>query len=117
MLGVMHAFSADLATAYKVIDAGFLLGVAGPITYKNASILREITTKIPSRSLLVETDAPYLTPHPHRGKRNEPANVVLVAEHLSKTLKQDYKITTRTTSENAAGLFGWDNGTNNSTIL
>jgi len=117
MLGVLHAFSADLTTAYKVIDAGFLLGIAGPITYKNASNLREITTKIPSRSLLIETDAPYLTPHPHRGKRNEPANVVLVAEHLSKTLKQDYKITTRMTSENAAGLFGWDNGTNNSTIL
>jgi TatD DNase family protein len=100
-----------------MIDAGFLLGIAGPITYKNASKLREITAKIPPRSLLVETDAPYLTPHPHRGKRNEPAHVVLVAERLSEVLKQDYEITTRLTSENATGLFGWDNGTYNSTLL
>jgi len=116
-LGVMHAFSADMATASRVIDAGFLLGIAGPITYKNASNLRDITVKIPFRSLLVETDAPYLTPHPHRGKRNEPANVVFVAQHLANLLEQYYKFTTRITSENAAGLFGWDNGTNNNTLL
>jgi TatD DNase family protein len=116
-LGVLHAFSADMATATTVIDAGFLLGIAGPITYKNASNLREITAKIPLRNLLIETDAPYLTPHPHRGKRNEPANVVFVAKQLAAILQQEYKITARVTSDNAAGLFGWDNGTNNSTFL
>jgi TatD DNase family protein len=116
-LGVLHAFSADLDTAKKVIDAGFLLGIAGPITYKNATNLREITTKIPYRRIIIETDAPYLTPHPKRGKRNEPANVVFVANQLSKTLQQDYNFMARITSENAAGLFGWENGTNNSTLL
>jgi len=116
-LGVLHAFSADLETAQKVIEAGFLLGIAGPITYKNASNLREITTKIPYRRILIETDAPYLTPDPQRGKRNEPANVVFIAKQLSKTLKQDYNFITQVTSKNASGLFGWENGTDTSTLL
>jgi len=115
-LGVLHAFSADSSTAFQVIDAGFLIGIAGPITYKNAESLRDVAVKIPLQSILIETDAPYLTPHPHRGKRNEPANVSLVAEHLSKIVGQDYKTTTRITSKNAAGLFGWNDGTNHSTV-
>ncbi len=115
-IGVLHAFSADITTALKVIDTGFFVGIAGPITYKNAASLREIVMKIPLSSILIETDAPYLTPHPYRGKRNEPANVALVAEHLSKILGQDNTTTTRITSNNAARLFSWHNGTNNSTL-
>jgi TatD DNase family protein len=115
-LGVVHAFSADLKTAFQVIDAGFFIGIAGPVTYKNAESLREIVMKIPLTSILIETDAPYLAPHPYRGKRNEPANVALIAEHLSKILGRDYKTTSQTTSENASGLFGWNNGTNRSTL-
>jgi TatD DNase family protein len=115
-LGVLHAFSADLQTAFQVIDAGFLIGIAGPVTYKNAKSLREIVMKIPLASILIETDAPYLTPHPYRGKRNEPANVALVAEHLSKILGRDYTATARTTSQNAAGLFGWQDGKNQRTL-
>jgi TatD DNase family protein len=115
-LGVLHAFSADLKTAFQVIDAGFFIGIAGPVTYKNAESLREIAMKVPLASILTETDAPYLTPHPYRGKRNEPANVALVAEHLSKILGRDYTTMTRTTSKNAASLFGWNDGTNHSTL-
>ncbi|OGO17097.1 MAG: hypothetical protein A2Z14_09345 [Chloroflexi bacterium RBG_16_48_8] len=115
-MGVLHAFSADVTTAFQMIDAGFLVGIAGPITYKNAASLREIAIKIPSSSMLIETDAPYLTPHPYRGKRNEPANVALVAEHLSEIIGQDYRTTARITSQNAAGLFGWQNGTNYSIL-
>jgi len=106
-VGVFHAYSADLSTAFQIIDAGFLIGIAGPITYKNAASLREISMKIPSTSILIETDAPYLTPHPFRGKRNEPANVILVAEQLSKIIGKDYRTTALLTSQNAADLFGW----------
>jgi TatD DNase family protein len=115
-MGVLHAFSAELTTAFQVIDAGFLVGIAGPITYKNAESLREISVKIPLAKILIETDAPYLTPHPHRGKRNEPAYVRLVAEHLSKILGREYSEIARVTSNNAASLFGWNDGTNQSTL-
>jgi TatD DNase family protein len=114
--GVLHAFSADITTALHVINAGFFVGLAGPITYKNAEGLREIAKKIPLSSILIETDAPYLTPHPYRGKRNEPAYVALVAEHLSKIIGKDYIKTAWTTSKNAARLFGWQNGTDDSTL-
>ena len=115
-LGVLHAFSSDLATAIKMIDAGFYIGIAGPITYKNAHSLREIVRELPLSRILIETDAPYLTPHPHRGKRNEPAYVTLVAKYLSDILRQDYKSLAQITSENAVGLFGLGNGTNRSTL-
>ena len=115
-IGVLHAYSADIETALQIIDAGFYVGIAGPITYKNAQNLREIVTKIPLSRVLIETDAPYLTPHPYRGKRNEPANVALVAEYLSGILGQEYETTARITSENAADLFGWRNGTNHSSL-
>ena len=115
-LGVLHAFSSDLATAIKMIDAGFYIGIAGPITYKNAHSLREIVKELPLSRILVETDAPYLTPYPHRGKRNEPAYVTLVAKYLSDILRQDYKSLAQITSENAVGLFGLRNGTNRSTL-
>ncbi len=105
-LGVLHAFSSDLATATKMMDAGFYIGIAGPITYKNAHSLREIVRELPLSRILVETDAPYLTPLPHRGKRNEPAYVTLVAKYLSDILIQDYKSLAQITSENAVGLFG-----------
>jgi TatD DNase family protein len=115
-LGVMHAFSADVTVAFQAIDAGFLVGIAGPITFKKAEGLKEVAIKIPFNSILIETDAPYLTPHPYRGKRNEPAYVVFVAERLSMIKGQDLTTTARITSASAAGLFGWNNGTNHSTL-
>lgn len=115
-VGVLHAFSADVSIAFQAIDAGFLVGIAGPITFKSAEGLKEVAIKIPFSSLLIETDAPYLTPHPHRGKRNEPAYVVLVAEHLSRIKGQDIQTTARITSVNSAGLFGWNDGTNLDTL-
>jgi TatD DNase family protein len=114
--GVLHAYSADISTARKVIDAGFFLGIAGPITYRNSHKLREITACMPHSRLLIETDAPYLSPHPYRGKRNEPSNVSLVAEHLSKVIDKDLSYTARKTTMNAAGLFGWENGKNHRTL-
>jgi TatD DNase family protein len=69
---VFHCFSGDAAMARECVDAGYVLSFAGPVTFKNASALREAAVLVPDDQLLVETDAPFLTPHPHRGRANEP---------------------------------------------
>jgi len=80
---VLHAFSGNETMAHEAVALGFFVGVGGPLTFKNARRLPEIVVGLPLSHLLVETDAPYLTPHPHRGKRNEPAYVALVARRLA----------------------------------
>jgi TatD DNase family protein len=74
-LGVLHTFSGDMAMAERAIDLGFYISISGPVTYKSARQLPEIVRTLPLDRLLVETDCPFLAPHPHRGKRNEPAYV------------------------------------------
>jgi TatD DNase family protein len=69
---VFHCFSGDAAMARTCVDAGYVLSFAGPVTFKNAAALREAAALVPDGQLLVETDAPFLTPHPHRGRANEP---------------------------------------------
>jgi TatD DNase family protein len=81
--GAFHCFSGGPEEAHRAIATGFLLSFAGPLTFKNAEPLREAAALVPAERLLVETDAPYLTPHPRRGERNEPAHVRLVAERLA----------------------------------
>jgi TatD DNase family protein len=81
--GVLHSFSGDLAMAEQAYDWGFLLGLAGPLTFKNARDLHDLARRLRPDRLLLETDAPYLTPHPHRGQRNEPAYVRLTAAKLA----------------------------------
>lgn len=110
--GVLHAFSADLETAQVAVQVGFYIGIAGPISYKNSSKLQHVAANLPISRILTETDSPFLTPHPNRNRRNEPANVVVVAEHLSRIIKRDYDTTATITSRNAAKLFGWQNGNN-----
>ncbi len=84
---VLHSFSGDMAMAEEAIALGFYIGLSGPVTFKNARALPEIVAALPPDRLLVETDAPFLAPHPFRGKRNEPAYVKLVAERVA-TLKK-----------------------------
>jgi TatD DNase family protein len=81
--GAFHCFSGGPEEAHKALQIGFLLSFAGPLTFKNATALREAAALVPRERLLIETDAPYLTPHPRRGERNEPALVRLVAERLA----------------------------------
>lgn len=82
--GVFHCFSGDARLAKEGLDLGFFLSFSGILTFQNATTLRDIAKTVPMDRLLVETDCPYLTPAPHRGKRNEPAYVTFVAEQLTK---------------------------------
>ena len=81
--GVLHSFTADLATAEFALERGFLVSFSGIVTFKNAADLRAVARVLPADRLLVETDCPYLAPVPHRGKRNEPAMVRDTAECLA----------------------------------
>ncbi|MEZ4708882.1 MAG: TatD family hydrolase [Caldilineaceae bacterium] len=81
--GVLHAFSGDLALAQQAYSWNFVISLGGPVTYKNAGALQELAPQLRLDRLMLETDAPYLTPHPHRGKRNEPAHVALVCHKLA----------------------------------
>jgi len=105
--GVLHSFSDQLPTALQAINLGFFIGFTGPITYRNAPDLQEIASKIPLDCILIETDAPFLPPHPHRGKRNEPAYVRLVAEKIGELQSVDYQTIAMATSANANRLFDW----------
>ncbi|WP_447973243.1 TatD family hydrolase [Nitrospira sp. Kam-Ns4a] len=107
--GVFHCFSGDAALARQALDLGFYLSFSGVVTFRNAEPLREIAKTVPLDRMLVETDCPYLTPVPHRGKRNEPAYVRLVAERIADLTRpagpSPLEEIGRITSENAQRLF------------
>jgi TatD DNase family protein len=105
LTGVLHAFSGDRALAEWAIDLGFYIGIAGPVTYDKAKDLKEIARRINFERLLIETDAPYLTPHPHRGKRNEPAYVRFVAQQVAQLRECSLVDIARQTTQNAQALF------------
>lgn len=111
--GVLHAFSGSPQDAEAAIQAGFYLGVAGPVTYPNAESLRQTLRRLPNERLLLETDTPYLAPQTHRGERNEPAFLPFIAERLAELLDLDAAATAHLTSRNAIDLFGLPNGNQN----
>lgn len=115
--GVLHSFSADLVHAQKAIEAGFYLGVAGQITYPKAEKRRKIIAKIPLERQLIETDSPYLTPHPDRNKRNEPVFVKRVNDRLAAVKNIESLKAAEITSYNASILFGWNHGDEDDHIL
>ncbi len=104
--GVMHSFSGSSAIAERALAAGFYLGFTGPLTYKKAEMTRSIAAAAPLDRLLVETDAPYLTPVPHRGKRNEPQYIPLIVERLAAIRQSSLEAITVATTQNAERLFG-----------
>ncbi|MDQ7030523.1 MAG: TatD family hydrolase [Ardenticatenia bacterium] len=103
--GVFHCFSGDRDMARRVIELGFYVGVDGPVTFKNARRLRALVAELPLERLLVETDAPFLTPHPYRGRRNEPAHVHLVAQKVAELHGVSVNEVARVTTRNARRLF------------
>ncbi|MBS1249554.1 MAG: D-aminoacyl-tRNA deacylase [Chloroflexi bacterium] len=108
-LGVVHSFSGNLEEARQITGLGFYLGISGPVTYKNSAHLRKVVASVPLERLLVETDAPFLTPHPHRGKRNEPAYVKFVVEKISEVRGLPLNEVAKVTTRNAGNLFLWNN--------
>jgi TatD DNase family protein len=103
--GVIHCFTGDYNAARAYLDLGFYLSFTGIITFKNAEPLREVVRRVPLERMLVETDSPYLTPVPHRGKRNEPAYVRWVAEMIARIKAICLEEVAETTTGNAAALF------------
>jgi TatD DNase family protein len=103
---VLHSFSGDVAMAAEAIELGFYLGISGPVTFKNARHLPEVVIATPAERLLVETDSPYLSPHPFRGKRNEPARVQLIAQRLTELKGLPFAEMSRRLTANTVRLFG-----------
>lgn len=104
--GVLHAFGGDLALAEQAWSWNFILGLGGPITFRNAQRLQEVVAQLPLERLMLETDAPYLTPHPHRGQRNEPAYVALVCDQLARLHGLSPAAVAQVTSAVACRFFG-----------
>ena len=104
--GVMHSFAGDLATAEACLDLGLYISFAGMVTFKRNDPLRAVAKMVPLDRILIETDAPYLAPMPHRGKRNEPAYVAHTAAMLADVHGMTAEDFTLTTSRNARRLFG-----------
>jgi len=105
--GVLHSFNGNLETGQKAIALNFYIGVTGPVTYKNAEEKRQIIGQLPLERLLIETDAPFLTPVPHRGQRNEPAFVAYIADKIAEIHMTTREQVAEITTTNAARLFGW----------
>lgn len=104
--GIMHCFGGSVETARECIDMNFMISLGGPVTFKNARQPKEVAKEIPLEHLLIETDAPYLAPHPYRGKRNEPAFVTLVAEEIALQKELTVEEVAKATTENAKKFFG-----------
>src|SRR6266849_5212091 len=104
--GVLHCFGGSLAMAKRAIESGFFISFAGNLTFKKAEDLREVARQLPLGRLLIETDCPYLTPVPFRGKRNEPARVVETARCLAGIHDRELEDIASTTTENFRTLFG-----------
>ena len=103
--GVFHCYSGSYEDALTLFKMGFHLGVDGPLTYPNSRKLPEIVKKMPIERLLIETDCPYLSPQPKRGKRNEPAYVGMVAEKIAELRGISVEAAAKATTENAKRLF------------
>ena len=101
----MHCFCGDEKFAFDCIEIGLLISYTGILTFKNAAPLRDVAKKVSLDYVMLETDAPYLAPQPHRGKRNEPSYVPLIAETLAQVKGVIVEEVARATTENAQRLF------------
>ncbi len=105
LAGVFHCFSGSVETAREYLKMGFYISIAGPVTFPKSVKTKEVAKFVPLDRLLLETDSPYLTPHPHRGRRNEPAQVRLVAEEVAALRNLPLEQLAEATSENVRRLF------------
>ena len=103
--GVFHCYSGDYRQAVRILDQGMFLSFGGALTFKKAEPLRELVAKLPLDRMLLETDCPWLSPVPHRGKRNTPAHVPLIAAEMAKVMQTDLETVARRTTAAASSLF------------
>ena len=103
--GIMHCFSGSVETALECIKMNFMISLGGPVTFKNARLPKMVAKEIALEHLLIETDAPYLAPHPYRGKRNEPSFVPLVPEEIARLKEISVEEVAKSTTENAIKIF------------
>jgi TatD DNase family protein len=103
--GVMHCFTESWEVAAAALDLGFHISISGIVTFKNAQAIKDVARRVPLERLLIETDSPYLAPVPHRGHRNEPAYVALVAAEIARLRGESIETIARATSENFFRLF------------
>lgn len=103
--GVMHCFTEDWETAKQALDMGFYISISGIVTFKNAATIQDVAKRMPIEKLLIETDAPYLAPNPHRGKPNEPAYVRHTAEFIASLRNMSLDDFAAQTTQNFFNLF------------
>lgn len=106
--GVFHSFNGNFDSATRAMSMNFFIGITGPVTYKKNDSQRELVGKLPLDHILIETDSPFQTPVPHRGKRNEPANVTLITDKIAEVHRTTRETVARATAANANRLFGWE---------
>jgi len=103
--GIMHCYSDSVDFLNECLQMNFYISLGGPVTFKNATLPKEVAKEVPLNRLLIETDAPYLAPHPYRGKRNEPSYVKLVAETIAQLRGISYEKISKITRDNAFSIF------------
>jgi TatD DNase family protein len=108
--GIMHSFSGDTEWMKRFLDLGMLISLSGVVTFKKAVDVHQVAKKVPITKLLVETDAPYLTPVPFRGKRNEPGYARYVVERIAKLRNVPWQEVAKQTSQNTHRLFNLGTG-------
>ncbi|MCC6298976.1 MAG: TatD family hydrolase [Anaerolineales bacterium] len=106
--GVFHSFNGNLESAKRALDMNFFIGITGPVTYKKNDSQRELVRQLPLDRILIETDSPFQTPVPYRGKRNEPAYVKLIADKIAEVHQTARETIADATTANANRLFGWE---------
>lgn len=103
--GIMHCFSGSAEFALDCVKIGYYIALGGPVTFQNAKKPKEVAQKVPIEMLVLETDSPFLTPHPFRGKRNDPSKIILVAEAIAEIKNLSAEEVAEITSQNAEKLF------------
>jgi TatD DNase family protein len=110
-LGVFHCFSGDWAMARQCIDLGFYISVPGIVTFDKSKVLQEVVRQAPLDAILLETDCPYLTPTPHRGKRNEPSFIIHTAKKVAEIKELPWEDIAQTAARNTRKLFSIETST------
>jgi TatD DNase family protein len=105
--GVLHSYEGSLTNADQAIAGRFSIGISGPVTFRNAPDRQQLVKELPLDRILLETDAPFLAPHPHRGRRNEPAYVRLIAQKVAELHAVDLEAVAQESTRRASQLFNW----------